>query len=97
MDPRRFEQQIADLGDRLRRYEAPPAPKEPPKGLVQLKKKSADGRVVPAAKTARLASATGHGLQTVLYYQDFEGKRYVTAACLLPAARPPQPTPAACR
>jgi len=44
--------QIAELGDRLRSYVAPPAaPPEQPKGLVLLKKKNADGNVVPA--TAR--------------------------------------------
>jgi activator of 2-hydroxyglutaryl-CoA dehydratase/predicted nucleotide-binding protein (sugar kinase/HSP70/actin superfamily) len=41
-----LEKQIAELGDRLRRYVAPVSPKEAPKGLVQLKKKSADGHVV---------------------------------------------------
>jgi activator of 2-hydroxyglutaryl-CoA dehydratase/predicted nucleotide-binding protein (sugar kinase/HSP70/actin superfamily) len=38
--------QIAELGDRLKRYVAPVSPPEAPKGLVQLKKKSADGNVV---------------------------------------------------
>ena len=38
-----LERQIAELADRVRRYEAPPAPIEPPKGLVQLKKKREDG------------------------------------------------------
>jgi activator of 2-hydroxyglutaryl-CoA dehydratase/predicted nucleotide-binding protein (sugar kinase/HSP70/actin superfamily) len=42
--------QIAELADRVRSYEAPPAPPpEPPKGLVTLKKKTIDGNVVPAA------------------------------------------------
>jgi activator of 2-hydroxyglutaryl-CoA dehydratase/predicted nucleotide-binding protein (sugar kinase/HSP70/actin superfamily) len=46
-----LERQLADLAEKVRRYEAPPpAPPEPPKGLVQLKKKSADGSVVPAAR-----------------------------------------------
>jgi predicted nucleotide-binding protein (sugar kinase/HSP70/actin superfamily) len=43
-----LERRIADLADKVRRYEAPPARPEPPKGLVQLKKKAADGSVVPA-------------------------------------------------
>ena len=34
---------IHALADKLRKYEAPPTVPEPPKGLVQLKKKSADG------------------------------------------------------
>ncbi len=41
--------QIAELGDRLSRYVAPVTPPEQPKGLVTLKKKNADGNVVPAA------------------------------------------------
>ncbi len=41
--------QIAEIAERVKRYEAPPAaPPEPPKGLVSLKKKTADGTVVPA-------------------------------------------------
>ena len=44
-----IERQIAELADRVRAYVAPePAPPEPPKGLVQLKKKQSDGTVVPA-------------------------------------------------
>jgi activator of 2-hydroxyglutaryl-CoA dehydratase/predicted nucleotide-binding protein (sugar kinase/HSP70/actin superfamily) len=40
--------QIEDLGERLRAYTAPAAPPpEPPKGLVQLKKKRGDGTVAP--------------------------------------------------
>ncbi len=39
-----LERQIAELADRVRRYEAPPAaPPEPPKGLVQLRRKIDDG------------------------------------------------------
>ncbi|MFO0757566.1 MAG: BadF/BadG/BcrA/BcrD ATPase family protein [Byssovorax sp.] len=38
--------QIAELGEKLARYVAPVSPKEPPKDLVQLKKKNADGKVV---------------------------------------------------
>jgi activator of 2-hydroxyglutaryl-CoA dehydratase/predicted nucleotide-binding protein (sugar kinase/HSP70/actin superfamily) len=42
-----IERQIAELTARVRAYEAPPpAPPEPPKGLVQIKKKQADGSVV---------------------------------------------------
>lgn len=42
-----LERQIMELSARVRAYEAPPpAPAEPPKGLVQLKKKGADGTVV---------------------------------------------------
>lgn len=41
--------QIGELAEKVKRYEAPPQPPEAPKGLVQLKKKSADGSVVPAA------------------------------------------------
>jgi predicted nucleotide-binding protein (sugar kinase/HSP70/actin superfamily) len=38
-----LEKQIADLAEKVRRYEAPPpAPAEPPKGLVQLKRKKVD-------------------------------------------------------
>ncbi|MCK6586099.1 MAG: CoA activase [Polyangiaceae bacterium] len=43
-----LERQIADLAERLRAYVAPaPPPPEPPKGLVQLKKKLRDGTVAP--------------------------------------------------
>jgi predicted nucleotide-binding protein (sugar kinase/HSP70/actin superfamily) len=41
-----LEQQIAALGERLAKYEAPRRAPEPPPGLVQLKKKTADGSVV---------------------------------------------------
>ncbi len=42
-----LERQIMELSARVRAYEAPPpAAPEPPKGLVQLKKKRADGSVV---------------------------------------------------
>jgi len=42
-----LEQQIAELSAKVRAYEAPPAgPPDPPKGLVQIKKKQADGTVV---------------------------------------------------
>ncbi len=41
-----LESQIQTLAERLRRYEAPISPPEPPKGLVQLKKKQPDGSVV---------------------------------------------------
>jgi predicted nucleotide-binding protein (sugar kinase/HSP70/actin superfamily) len=41
-----LQKQITELGDRLKSYVAPVSPKEAPKGLVQLKKKSADGNVV---------------------------------------------------
>jgi len=44
-----LEKQIEDLAEKLRRYVAPPSPPEPPKGLVTLKKKTAEGNVVPAA------------------------------------------------
>ena len=43
-----LEARIEALGDKLRRYEAPAKPAEPPKDLVQLKKKGADGRLVRA-------------------------------------------------
>ena len=43
-----LESRIVALAEKLRLYEAPPARPEPTKGLVQLKKKSADGTVVPA-------------------------------------------------
>jgi activator of 2-hydroxyglutaryl-CoA dehydratase/predicted nucleotide-binding protein (sugar kinase/HSP70/actin superfamily) len=39
---------IAEVAERLRKYEAPPRKPEPPRDLVQLKKKSADGTHVPA-------------------------------------------------
>ena len=41
-----IERQIVELSARVRAYEAPPAAIEVPKGLVQLKKKQADGTVV---------------------------------------------------
>jgi activator of 2-hydroxyglutaryl-CoA dehydratase/predicted nucleotide-binding protein (sugar kinase/HSP70/actin superfamily) len=41
-----LEQQIQSLADRVRSYVAPITPPEPPKGLVQIKKKTADGSVV---------------------------------------------------
>jgi chromosome segregation ATPase len=41
-----LEAQIEELAERLRRYEAPPRAPEPPKGLVSLKKKQADGSIV---------------------------------------------------
>jgi predicted nucleotide-binding protein (sugar kinase/HSP70/actin superfamily) len=44
-----LERQIAELADKVRSYVAPPSPPEAPKGLVMLKKKTADGNVVPAA------------------------------------------------
>jgi activator of 2-hydroxyglutaryl-CoA dehydratase/predicted nucleotide-binding protein (sugar kinase/HSP70/actin superfamily) len=44
-----LERQILELGDKLRAYVAPVTPPEPPKGLVTLKKKNAEGNVVPAA------------------------------------------------
>jgi predicted nucleotide-binding protein (sugar kinase/HSP70/actin superfamily) len=44
-----LEKQIAELADRVRGYVAPISPPETPKGLVMLKKKAADGTVVPAA------------------------------------------------
>jgi predicted nucleotide-binding protein (sugar kinase/HSP70/actin superfamily) len=43
-----LEKQIEELAERLRAYTAPIAPPEPPKGLVQLKKKRSDGTVAPA-------------------------------------------------
>ncbi|APR81236.1 Hypothetical protein A7982_06583 [Minicystis rosea] len=43
-----LERQIAELADKLRSYVAPPSPPEAPKGLVTLKKKTAEGTVVPA-------------------------------------------------
>ena len=43
-----LERQIAELADKLRSYVAPPSPPEAPKGLVTLKKKTAEGAVVPA-------------------------------------------------
>ncbi|WP_044241376.1 BadF/BadG/BcrA/BcrD ATPase family protein [Chondromyces apiculatus] len=44
-----IERQIQELGEKVRSYQAPPPAKpEVPRGLVQLKKKSADGSVVPA-------------------------------------------------
>jgi len=39
--------QIATLADKIRRYEAPVKKPEPPRDLVQLKKKNADGNTVP--------------------------------------------------
>jgi hypothetical protein len=48
-DPK-LEQQIAELGERLRSYVAPVTPPEPPKGLVQLKRKPTDGSVTSAAR-----------------------------------------------
>jgi len=41
-----LEAQIQMLADKVRSYIAPITPPEPPKGLVQIKKKSADGSVV---------------------------------------------------
>ncbi len=38
-----LERSIAELADKVRRYEAPPARPEPPKDLVQIKKKTKDG------------------------------------------------------
>ncbi|HVY47419.1 MAG TPA: BadF/BadG/BcrA/BcrD ATPase family protein [Minicystis sp.] len=52
-----LEQQIESLGQRLRDYVAPKSPPEPPKGLVQLKKKSAEGHVVPTKNDATAAPA----------------------------------------
>jgi len=43
-----LERQLAELAGRLERYVAPISPPEPPKGLVTLKKKNADGTVVAA-------------------------------------------------
>jgi predicted nucleotide-binding protein (sugar kinase/HSP70/actin superfamily) len=42
-----LERNVAELAERLRRYEAPPRRPEPPRELVQLKKKTTDGRTVP--------------------------------------------------
>jgi hypothetical protein len=48
-DPQ-LEQQIAEMGERLARYVPPtPAKPEPPKGLIQLKKKRDDGNLVAVA------------------------------------------------
>ncbi|MFT3776330.1 MAG: BadF/BadG/BcrA/BcrD ATPase family protein [Minicystis sp.] len=44
-----LERQIEELAAKLRDYVAPPSPPEAPKGLVTLKKKTAEGNVVPAA------------------------------------------------
>ena len=46
-----LERQIAELAERVRSYEAPPpAPPEPPKGLVQLRRKVDDGSRTGAAE-----------------------------------------------
>jgi arylsulfatase A-like enzyme len=50
-----------------------------------------------AGETRRLASTPANGLQTVIYYQELGGTRYVSTACLWPEARAAQATPAACR
>jgi activator of 2-hydroxyglutaryl-CoA dehydratase/predicted nucleotide-binding protein (sugar kinase/HSP70/actin superfamily) len=52
MDARRItdavlEKQIVELSERLRSYVAPPSPVEAPKGLVQLRKKTAGGNLAP--------------------------------------------------
>jgi hypothetical protein len=41
-----LEEKIATLAEKLRSYTAPVTPPEPPKGLVQIKKKQPDGSVV---------------------------------------------------
>jgi predicted CoA-substrate-specific enzyme activase len=41
--------QIAELADRLRRYTPPTRPAEPTPGLVSLKKKGTDGKLVPVS------------------------------------------------
>jgi predicted nucleotide-binding protein (sugar kinase/HSP70/actin superfamily) len=46
---------IAALAEKLRQYEAPPTKPEPPKGLVQLKKKTAHGETVPAGSAPTAA------------------------------------------
>jgi activator of 2-hydroxyglutaryl-CoA dehydratase/predicted nucleotide-binding protein (sugar kinase/HSP70/actin superfamily) len=51
-----LEKMIHELGARLESYVAPISPPETPKGLVQLKKKSADGNVVPATAPAAPAA-----------------------------------------
>jgi hypothetical protein len=43
-----LERRIEETAAKLRKYEAPPARPEPPKGLVQLKKKTVEGTTVPA-------------------------------------------------
>lgn len=48
-----LEKQIAELAERLRAYEAPVSPPEPPKDLVQLKKKRSDGTVAPTGAPSR--------------------------------------------
>jgi hypothetical protein len=47
--------QIAILAEKLRKYEAPPTKPEAPKGLVQLKKKTADGNTTVAGSTPTAA------------------------------------------
>ena len=48
-----LEKQLVELASRLERYVAPITPPEPPKGLVTLKKKNADGAVVATSAAAR--------------------------------------------
>jgi hypothetical protein len=52
-----LEKMIEELGSKLASYVAPISPPETPKGLVQLKKKSADGNVVSTKSPAPAAPA----------------------------------------
>ena len=52
-----LEQSIAELSEKVRAYEAPPAAAETPKGMVQLGKKLADGSIQRLDTTTTAASA----------------------------------------
>ncbi len=50
---------ITSLAEKVRTYEAPKTKPEPPKGLVQLKKKAADGSTAPVGASASQTSHAG--------------------------------------
>jgi predicted CoA-substrate-specific enzyme activase len=52
-----LETRIAELAEKVRAYEAPPAPAETPKGMVQLGKKLADGSIQRLETNSAAASA----------------------------------------
>jgi arylsulfatase A-like enzyme len=72
-----------------------PRPKGALSGRV-LRESLAGGPDASAVEIKTLMSASVNALRTVLFYQEFDGRRYLTTACRTPDSQP-KPTPAACR
>jgi hypothetical protein len=70
-----------------------------PKGELRgriLREALAGASESPSAKVASLVSEPFNGRRTVLFYQEFDGRRYLTTACLL-SEREPAANYIACR